>query len=130
MLMPLINLAGLDFTEDERKIVEGILSTKGASKGRLLSSKPEKRELYVHNNRQYYRNLKAKSAYVWRMVCFALIPYAPHSCLPMMVSLELTDVGTPHEETDKLTKELDLIVDKIVASQPTKPGYLRWARVL
>lgn len=136
MLMPMIDLDAANLTAAERAIAEQILVTRGANKGRLLTSKPNKEEIYEHNNGyrvgRYRRNLKGEAAYVWRMVCFGLVAAYPHSCLPMMCDLEVGDLTMSQEDRRKRCKELDEIVRKIEGTKKVseRAGLMRWHQAL
>jgi hypothetical protein len=128
MNMPEINLDAIaNLTDEEKSIVKQTLN-----KGRLRASKPKKQETYTYQGRLYRRNLKGESAYVWRMLCFYLIDQHPHSCMPVSADFEVCDVSVPQSEVRKRVKELDIIVDKVMASLPShvKRGLMRWQRVL
>lgn len=119
-------------TDAERRIAELILVTRGANKGRLLTGKPNKEEVYEHEGRRYRRNVKGEAAYVWRMVCFGLIAAHPHSCLPMMCDMEVGDLTMSNDTRRARIKELDVIVSKIEGSVPThkRAGLLRWHQAI
>jgi hypothetical protein len=132
MLMPLIDLdACKTLTEAEKGIVAQTLN-----KGRLRASKPKKEDIYEHTGRygtgKYRRNLKGEAAYVWRMLCFYLIAAHPHSCMPVTADWDVGDLTWEESKRRERCKELDAIVDKVLATIPTyrKAGLLRWSQAL
>jgi hypothetical protein len=128
MTMPEIKLDAITtLTDEERKIVADTLN-----KGRLRVNKPKKEEVYEYNNRKYRRNLKGEAAYVWRMLCFYLVPYAPHCCIPVTADFDVGDLTTDANTRRARVKELDLIVDKVLNTIPNyrKRGLLRWSQAL
>lgn len=132
MNMPTIDLSVCGLTADEMKIAEGIVVSRGANKGRLLSSKPNKEEIYEKDGRRYRRNVKGETAYVWRMVAFDLCSFHPHCCIPVTADWDVGDLNTSNDERRARVKVLDAIVDKITKAQPNhkRGGLNRWSQAL
>lgn len=132
--MPAINLDALKavLTADEFEIARGIVNPRT---GALRASKPTIRrdgapKVHPWSNQQYRENnlADAKTAYVWRMVAFAISPVPQHQCMPMTADFDL-----PYENGDQrraLCKVLDELADKVVKSVPVKEwhGVRRWGR--
>jgi len=125
--MPKINLDNCNLTTEERVIAERILN-----KGQLRASKPaikytiKEQDCYPRRIR-VPDELGGKAAYVWRMVAFSISPKPQHQCMPMTADFDLPGDYT---ETRELAKELDKLVDKIIASVPKSEWYgvRRWGQ--
>lgn len=118
--MPVIDLEALrpDLEPMEVAIVRRIIASQGKNKGRLRASKP-----HVDNDAD---PLSGKAAYVWRMVAFMASPDPRHSCMPVTADW---DLPVPYgQERRAMTKELDQLVDKVVATMPMSEGAMSWAR--
>jgi len=128
--MPVISLDHL--TPAEREIATGIVATRGKNQGRLRASKPnvERHEagkdefgltLYEPDNDQ------GETAYVWRMVAFAVSPKSQHHCLPCTA-----DFDVPRKWSEKRARldELNALADKIVSVIPARQhhGTIRWGQ--
>jgi hypothetical protein len=130
MTMPFIPLDHL--TAEEREIASGIVAGQGKNKGRLRAGKPKIEYTIVEENGRKFRRpteKTGKTAYIWRIVAFHVSPTPQHQCLPICASMDLP--GT-YQEGLVLSKELDLIVNKIIDAMPRKEwqGINRWAKAL
>ena len=137
--MPIINLDHL--TPAERKIAQGIVATRGQNKGRLRASKP-KVERHVDHYEHYdlpsgpYESPvyepdrdQGETAYVWRMVAFAVSPKSQHHCMPCTADFDIP--GKWSEKRARLD-ELDALADKITSVIPARQHYgtIRWVQAL
>lgn len=133
--MPRINLDAIDLTTDERAIAERILNA-----GRLRASKPAiKYEVRMEpmygkpgnpiRPHRYPDAIGGKAAYVWRMVAFTVSPKPAHHCMPCTADFDLPEEDCHARRA--MTKELDVLVDRIVASVPKSEwhGITRWGQV-
>lgn len=91
------------------------------------------------------RNNKLKSSfndkkdgeayYVWRNVAFAISTNRQHHCMPVLadyyINLKKSDGKLDHDAIRTKTKELDLLVDKIISTVPysQRHGINRWGKV-
>jgi hypothetical protein len=132
--LPKIDLASIDLSAEERQIAERILN-----KGELRASKPTIRYSIVERTREIggksftgkYREpdeIGGKAAYVWRNVAFSVSPIGKHQCLPVTADFDLPE--NDYHKRRALAKELDKLVDKIVAAVPKSQwhGIRRWSR--
>ena len=123
------------FQGEERQIVWHVFKKNGY----LRSSKPAikyqivKRPMYgrVGNPVVDYREndlLDAKSAYVWRMVVFAVSDNPQHQCVPVCADMDLPIED--HNERRALCKTLDALADRIVNLFPPTEwaGTIRWGQ--
>lgn len=108
--------------------------------GRLKATKPFKKKLETPN--------QGLANYVWRMLCFDLVPYAPHCCMPVMADVDVhiahtmregkaIRFGEPGYEEFKsaekvLRQEMDDLVDQIESflRPHDKKGIIRWGTAL
>ena len=134
MSMPKIDTSSLFCTEEQTAILNIIIKVDGT----LRASKPPlgKKTGMIDSDSFYgytyawatdAERLKAKAAYVWRMVAFAISPNPVHHCMPTTASFDLD--GT-FEECRALEKELDAFADLIVKCVPVtkQHGTMRWAQ--
>ena len=135
--MPIINLDHL--TDSERKIASGIVATRGKNKGRLRASKP-KVERHLAGHKHYELDSgpyespvyepdrdQGETAYVWRMVAFAVSPKSQHHCMPCTADFDVP--GRWSEKRDRLD-ELNALADKIISVIPARQhhGTIRWGQ--
>jgi hypothetical protein len=142
MNMPLIDLTSLQLTPLERDIASRCLN-----KGKLRASKPKIMRIKSACGRYAFPSSPSgESAYVWRMLCFYLVPYAPHCCMPAMADCDIPHIGdflnrpvfgTAEYETIRAAERekragLDALVDKIMTVVPKSSwgGVMRWGRAL
>lgn len=76
-----------------------------------------------------------KAAYVWRMVAFMVSPKAQHQCVPVAATFDIpaeVNGRWSSVEADKIAKELDVLVDKIVDCVPKEQWHSvhRWAKAM
>ncbi len=146
MTMPIYPIDAIlhGFNEYEDSIVRVGFTTRGVANktegcARLRASKPFKR---VTAYEQGCAN------YVWRMICFDLIPYAPHSCMPVCAEFDIWSAHSyiagkrpsygaeGYEDwvagAKKLRAAMDELVDRFVAALPleARGGIVRWGRAL
>ncbi len=121
-----------DLTKSELELARGIVSTRGANKGRLRASKPTVNRVATGNLDQYGRQEilpddTGKTAYIWRHVAFYTSPIRAHNCIP---TLDFCDLPARGDAMRELEKELQVIVDKIVGNidLSDKHGLRRWLR--
>lgn len=88
-------------------------------------------------------NFKGTVNYVWRMLCFDFLPFAPHCCMPVTADWDLA-IGRPRYEygsdnynaqksADKHYIEyLDGLVKRAESNLPvtSQAGTMRWGRAL
>jgi len=105
--MPKIPVGHL--SRDERKLVAGIIASRGKNAGRLRASKP---------------GSCPAVQYVWRMVAFYTSPKRRHSHFPVMAEYWLGE--------DDNRDDLDRVVDKVVDAMPLDDlnGVRLWAKAL
>ena len=143
MTMPKINLDLIEkqLTPARFELVKGIVSTRGKNKGCLRASKPKVAKMtkfdapdevfgYRYDYATDEERKQAMTAYVWRMVAFAISPQRQHACMPVMCECELPGTGS---ERRKLAKMLDdEVVEVVVRTVPLtqQTGTLRWGRAL
>jgi len=135
--MPTIGLDHL--TPEERKIAQGIVASRGKNKGRLRASKP-KVERHIARYEHYdlpsgpYESPvyepdrdQGETAYVWRMVAFAVSPKSQHHCLPCTAGFDIP--GKWSEKRARLD-ELNALADKIISVIPARQhrGTIRWGQ--
>ena len=135
--MPIINLDHL--TPEERKIAAGIVATRGQNKGCLRASKPN-----VERHLDHYKHYdlpsgpydspvyepdrdQGETAYLWRMVAFAVSPIAQHHCMPCTADFDIP--GKWSEKRERLD-ELNALADKIISVIPPRQhhGTIRWGQ--
>lgn len=139
MKMPTINTSTLtDLTAEEQAILAIVIKKDGT----LRASKPTLgKKTKVRNPAEpansYYSHsyvwatdeerTKARAAYVWRMVAFALSPHPEHQCMPTTASFDLDESGA---ESRAMEKKLDAFADRIVRCVPVRQqaGTMRWAQ--
>lgn len=126
--MPTINVDSIELTADEKTLVARILN-----KGKLRASKPKIAYTIVDKPRgnitikiRQPDDIGGKAAYVWRMVAFIVSPISQHHCMPCTAEFDLPEDN--YTLRRELAKELDKLVDKIVASVPKEQWYgvKRW----
>ena len=119
--MPTIPVEKLNdslLNSEEQKIVDMIIN-----KGVLRSSKPKV------SKKNSDPVLIGKAAYVWRMVAFHISRNPQHQCMPVTADWDI--VGS-FDERKEISKQLDVLVDKIVNTVPPTQwhGILRWGSAL
>jgi len=131
--MPRIDLDRANLSPWERRIAEGIVNSRT---GRLRASKPPVKHTDLgldpedpNGFRHLYQTDGGETAYVWRMVAFAVSPRSQHQCLPVMAQYDLP--GRVDEARD-LARDLDRIADKVVDTVDVREwhGIARWSRAL
>jgi len=133
-----------DFTDLDGEIVHAAFTTRGVRNkddgyAKLRSNKPFKT---VETFEQGCAN------YVWRMLCFDLVGWGKHACMPVSADFELYDAidiryGAPgradrdgkderRRRVRELMVELDELTKRAESALPieAKKGLLRWGRVL
>jgi hypothetical protein len=137
MVEPFVSIHALK-TATARNFAAQILSTRGASKGRVKTSAPPYGEVY----------------YVWRMVRFFASPDPRASCMPVCADVNVGPSYTPHARDCRnwssctcgateanaaansarhtRLKELDAIVNEILSVIPPhlQYGLRRWDRAM
>ena len=68
-------------------VVANIVAARGKNKGKLRSSKPK----FDYAKKNDEDELKAMSAYVWRMVAFYCSPKGQHHCMPVMANYDIPE---------------------------------------
>ena len=134
MKMPEVKIHILGMSEEEKAIIRIIIK----SDGTLRASKPKLGKMarvddpaspygYRYAWATDSERLKAKAAYVWRMVAFAISPNPVHHCMPTTTSFDLD--GT-YKERRALEKELDAFANRIIKCVPVREqhGTMRWAQ--
>ncbi len=146
MTMPIFPVDAIlfDFNESEDSIVRAAFTTRGvANKNegcvRLRATKPFKRVTTAE---------EGCTNYVWRMLCFDLVGFAPHSCMPVMADCDLytaqglsdgftarygdEDYEGQRDRRKALTGAMDAVVDRFEKSLPVeaKKGIIRWGKAL
>jgi len=126
---PCINLDAVkDLTDEERKLVEGIIATQGINKGCLRASAPNDP---VRRPTAPQGDVK----YVWRMVAFQVSRNPQHWCMPVCADF---DIDSPLRGVEGVryraarAKVLDNLVDRIVNTIPKEQwhGINRWRGIL
>lgn len=139
--MPVINLDTLrgDLSPEDLELVQGIIATRGANKGRLRASKPdlpkkvEKVGGMFGTYFDYADEAGAKAgkiAYLWRHVAFGASPISQHQCMPCLDFCDLPHL--PSDERRALEKHLIDLASQVLATIPLKQQYgtVRWGRAL
>jgi len=110
-----------DLTGDAKKYAQMIIASRGPNKGRVRASKPK-----VDRNKPGTGN----AAYIWRMVAFGASPNPRHHHLPILADFDIE--AKDHDERRKTMKELDVIVEQIMATIPLQKQYgtLRWGHAM
>lgn len=143
MGMPKIDLETLKtkLPPQHYALVEGIVATRGKNKGCLRASKPPVPQMvrvddpdaffgYRYEYEDEAGQQAGMTAYVWRMVAFAISPNRQHSCMPVMCEIELPGSGADRRA---LAKMLDDEVVKVVVDMfPLRHQYgtMRWGYAL
>jgi len=135
-------VAGLD--DGNSRIVRAAFTTRSIPAeypgcARLRANKPFRR---VETFEQGCAN------YVWRMLCFDLVGWGKHACMPICADFELADAqsvadgghisyGQPGYEDQRqrrkdLMVRLDALVSEVESKLPpeAKKGIIRWGRAL
>ncbi len=127
-----------DLSDEDRRIVSGIINTKT---GELRASKPTTpRKIEIPSTRPdpifktnwVYQDqdgeIAGKTAYVWRMVAFYVSPHPQHQCMPVTADFDLPAIN--HQDRRNQAKELDILVDKVTNLIPKSQwhGVTRWAK--
>lgn len=113
-----LNLTNLFASARDQQIATGILNPRT---GELRASKPK------HDG---------ESAYVWRMVAFALSNNPQHHCMPVTADFDLPKEKYwgpgNYDARQTRCRELDVIVESVVRTVPVtrQAGTMRWARAL
>lgn len=119
--MPSIDMAVLNtvLISEELAIVNLIHKN-----GVLKSSKPKP------SKKNSDMMLVGQASYVWRMVAFQISPNGVHQCMPVTADWDIP--MRSYDDRRKLTKELDILVDKVVNTVPKSQWYgiIRWGRAL
>lgn len=132
--MPVVNFTEL--TEEELELAKGIAKKDGtlrASKpktSKQIEIKTDDPEAYFGTKFIYSTTVEAKqgeTAYIWRMVAFAISTRSQHQCMPCTADFWLE--GTV-KASRRRAKELDVIVEKILKNHPVQPGIMRWGKAL
>jgi hypothetical protein len=120
----------------EENVVRAAFTTRGVSNGgRLRANKPDKR---VSNKQEGCAN------YVWRMLCFDLVSWGKHACMPVCADFDLCDAvehSPGYEDCDlaelcvgraELQAEMNLLIKQVEAVLPVVAlsGVMRWGRAL
>ena len=138
--MPILPVEAMvaDCHDDDAWIVRAAFTTRGVSEGgRLRASKPFRK---VSTFEEGCAN------YVWRMLCFDLVGWGKHACMPVCAEFDVYDafdvrdgrvVRTDRAARDKrrqdirdTMKALDLLVTTVESVLPSgsMKGIIRWAR--
>lgn len=132
----------LNLKMSDRDFVKGIISSRGANKGRIRLSRPDLGEFIIEEQhssftRRFKESNAAKGciAYVWRDVVF-VVGEGQHQCLPMTSDFYLPYFVFPKETRmeikNQLCRELHAVCDRITAKIPKEQwnGVRRWARAM
>ena len=135
--MPRINKSAVPTQTDEEKAILDIIVK---SDGSLLASKPHlNKQIRVKDATSPYGytyqcateqdRLRAKAAYTWRHVVFAVSQNPKHQCMPVMAFCDLDGDSATRRSTEK---SLDDLADRIIRSIPfdQQHGTIRWGRAL
>ncbi len=135
--MPRINKSAVPTQTDEEKAILDIIVK---SDGTLLASKPHlNKQIRVKDATSPYGytyqcateqdRLRAKAAYTWRMVAFAVSPNPKHHCMPVMA---FCDLDGSSDDRKLIEKALDEFAERIIRSIPfaQQHGTIRWGRAL
>lgn len=143
MNMPVLPIDAmvLDCNDLEERIVRAAFTVRGVSGGygRLRANKPFRT---VESFTQGCAN------YVWRMLCFDLVGWGKHACMPVCADFELSEAiehrdgkryryGEPGYEEQRaekrdLMKRMDALVSAVEKALPPESmkGVIRWGRAL
>lgn len=135
--MPRIDKTAVPTQSDEEKAILDIIVK---SDGTLLASKPHLNKKvqvpdptspygYSYRNATEQDQLRAKAAYTWRQVVFAVSPNHKHQCMPLLAFCYLDGDG---DTLRHLEKSLNDLADRIIRSIPFEQqhGTIRWGRAL
>ena len=145
MQMPAIDLKNLEqaLTADEFALVKGIVATRGKNKGCLRAAKPKvakmvrvpaKSPRWQDDYDLEYANQAdgdtGKTAYIWRMVVFAVSPMHQHKCVPCTADFSVP--GQWGDEKRAILKDLDRIANIVSKSIPLSQhhGTIAWGKAL
>lgn len=125
---------------EDLRVVQACFVSRGKNKGLLKSAKP----FPSTQCRRGSENAEFKGAvnYVWRMLCFDFLSYAPHSCIPVSadwdyhMAVKTARYGeagyTESEENFKRGRDLlDALIKRAESNLPVtlQSGAMRWASV-
>ena len=126
---------------EELRIVKACFATRGKNKGALRASKPFDTADCIEGKPD--ARFKGMANYVWRMLCFDFLPYAPHVCMPVTAEWDLHAsyprfaYGSGEYVEQKIhQKELRVWLDRVIktaeANLPItrQGGAMRWAKAL
>lgn len=135
--MPRIDKATVPTQSDEERAILDIIVK---SDGSLLASKPHLNKQirvkdatspygYRYQHATEQDRLRAKAAYTWRMVVFAVSQNPKHQCMPVMA---FCDLDGESDARHSLEKALDDLAERIIRSIPfgQQHGTVRWGRAL
>lgn len=140
-MSPTIDQLTTGFCGEELRVLTACFSTRGKNKGHLKTAKPfNTRECKAG---QPDANFKGTANYVWRMLCFDFLSFAPHCCMPVTADWDL-HVGRPRLEygsdayktqqsNDKAYIDyLNGLVKRAESNLPVtaQAGAMRWGRAL
>jgi hypothetical protein len=120
----------------EESVVRAAFTTRGVSEGgRLRTNKPF---------RKVSTKLEGCANYVWRMLCFDLVGWGKHACMPVCADFDLMEAlevspawrdrsREEHREGRReLMKEMDELTKRVESVLPieAQKGIIRWGRAL
>ena len=135
--MPRIDKTAVPTQSDEEKAILDIIVK---SDGSLLASKPHRNKQirvkdatspygYTYQCATEQDRLRAKAAYTWRMVVFAVSQNPKHHCMPVMAFCDLDGESDARRSTEKA---LDDLAERLIRAIPAdqQHGTIRWGRAL